>query len=242
MSEFVRSTEAPRPHIELSARVDPAKAIRRAQRNSRMVRFMSWAIVVICAVAIGSVGFIAYFDPFKRLPGKISVGHVGLSGTLVTMQSPKTIGMRPNGQPFELNSVSGTQDILKPDVVTLHSVSAKLGMDDSSTSTITAKEGVYNGKKEMIWLKGNVHIVNSAGYDMHMPTATVNIKSSALETKDPVLVVLNGGKVQADSMDIEDNGHKITFVGRVHSVVDSHISVDAAEAANGSQPQAEASQ
>jgi lipopolysaccharide export system protein LptC len=115
---------------------------------------------------------------------------------------------------------------LKPSVVELFGVDAKIGMDDSSSSKITAESGVYDSSKDMIWLKGNVHIVNDSGYDMRMPSAVVNVKSSALITNEPVVVLLNGGRVMADSMDIEDNGHKISFDGGVKSVVDSSISID----------------
>ncbi len=131
------------------------------------------------------------------------------------MAAPKMSGMRPNGQPFELRGVSGIQDILKPNVVELFAVDAKIGMDDSSTSKITAQSGIYDGSKNMIWLKGNVHIVNDSGYDMRMPSAFVNIKSSALITNEPVVMLLNGGRVIADRMDIEDDGHKISFDGDV---------------------------
>ncbi|MHB8884027.1 MAG: LPS export ABC transporter periplasmic protein LptC [Methylovirgula sp.] len=226
MTDLIRGTEAPRQRLDLMTRVDPRKAIRRARFHSLLVRHVRLGIVVLAGFAIISVAIIGIFDPFKRLPGNISVGHVGLKGSLVTMAAPKMAGMRPNGEPFELHSVSGVQDILKPDIVKLFGVHAKIVMDDSSTSRITADSGVYNSAKDMIWLKGNVHIINDSGYNMRMPSATVNIKSSALVTKEPVVVLLNGGRIDAASMDIEDNGHKISFAGDVKSVVDSRITAE----------------
>lgn len=236
MTDLTRGTQGSRRGLEL-ATVDPRRAIRRARLHSLLVRYVRLAMIVSSALAIGALGFIALFDPFKRLPGHISVGHVGMQGSEVTMAAPKMTGMRPNGEPFELRGVSGVQDVLKPSVVKLFGVDAKIVMDDSSTSKITAQSGVYDGSKDMIWLKGNVHIVNDSGYDMRMPSAIVNIKSSALISNDPVVVLLNGGRVIADRMDIEDDGHKITFDGDVKSVVDSSISVDE----DGSVGQAEAS-
>lgn len=238
MTDLTRATEASR-RLDLTTTVEPRKAIRRAKLHSLLVRHIRLAIVAICSFAIISVGIIAIFDPFKRLPGNISVGHIGLQGSLVTMTAPKTVGMRPNGEPFELRGVSGVQDILKPDIVTIFGVDAKIVMDDSSTSKITAQTGIYDSGKDMIWLKGNVRIINDSGYDMRMPSAWVNIKSSALVTKEPVRVLLNGGHVAADSMDIEDDGHKISFAGNVKSVVDSSISVS--EGDSGGAGEAEAS-
>lgn len=193
-----------------------------------MVRGIRWAIVISSTLAIVSVGYIALFDPFKKLPGDISVGHVGMQGSRVTMSSPKMTGMRPNGQPFELRGASGIQDILKPNLVQLFGVNARIGMDDSSTSKISAKSGIYDSDRDMIWLKGSVHIINDSGYDMWMPSAVVNVKSSALLTNEPVKMLLNGGQIFANGVDIEDDGHKITFNGNVKSVVDSAISVTGA--------------
>ena len=214
MTDLTRGTQGSRRGLDL-ATVDPRKAIRHARRHSLLVRLVRVGIIVSSVLAIASLAFIALFDPFKRLPGNISVGHVGMQGSRVTMAAPKMSGMRPNGQPFELRGVSGIQDILKPNVVELFTVDAKIGMDDSSTSKITAQSGIYDGSKNMIWLKGNVHIVNDSGYAMRMLSAVVNIKSSALITNEPVVMLLNGGRVIADRMDIEDDGHKISFDGDV---------------------------
>jgi len=191
-----------------------------------LVRGVRWGIVISSGFAIISVGIVAIFDPFKRLPGHISVGHIGVNGSVVTMTAPKMAGMRPNGEPFEMHSLSGVQDILNPDIVKLFGVNAKIVLDDASTSKISAVSAVYDSHKSMVWLKGNVHVVNDSGYDMRMPNAALNIKSSSLVTNEPVVVTLNGGRVIADSMDIENDGHKITFSGDVKSVIDDRITIN----------------
>jgi lipopolysaccharide export system protein LptC len=229
MTDLTPATQASRRGLDL-ATVDPRQAIRRARLHSVLVRHIRLAIIVSSSVAVISVAVIAFFDPFKRLPANISVGHVGLHGSRVTMDAPKMSGMRPNGQPFELHGVSGVQDILKPSVVELLGVDAKIVMDDSSASKITAQSGIYDSSKDMIWLKGNVHIVNDSGYDLHMPSAIMNIRSSALITNEPVIMLMNGGRVIAHHMDIEDDGHKISFDGDVKSIVDSSISADDGDA------------
>lgn len=225
MTDLTRDTRLSRRGLEL-ATVDPQKAIRHARIHSAFVRHIRLAIIVSSSLAIAGLGFIALFDPFKRLPHNISVGDVGMNGSQVTMAAPKMTGMRPNGQPFELHGVTGSQDILKPNVVQLSGVDAKIGMDDSSTSKITAQAGIYDSSKDMIWLKGNVHIVNDSGYDMRMPSAIVNIKSSVFSSNQPVIMLLNGGRVVANRMNIEDDGHKVSFDGNVKSVVDSDLTVD----------------
>jgi lipopolysaccharide export system protein LptC len=225
MTDLTRSPEASRGGLDLAA-ADPRQAIRRARFHSLLVRHVRLGIIISCSLAIGFVGVVAFFDPFKRIPANISIGHVGMQGSRVTMAAPKMTGRRPNGQPFEVTGESGIQDILTPSVMQLLGVDAKIGMDDSTMSKITAQSGIYDSSKDMIWLKGKVRIINNGGYDIHMPSATVNLKSSALVSNEPVIVVLNGGRVAADHMDIEDNGHKISFDGGVQSIVDSSIGID----------------
>lgn len=225
MTDLTRGSRISRRGLELGT-VDPQRAIRRARTHSLFVRHIRLAIIVSSSLAIVALGVIALFDPFKRLPKNVSVGEVGMNGSQVTMTAPKMIGMRPNGQPFELRGVSGIQDILKPNVVKLLGVDAKIGMDDWSTSKVTAQTGVYDSNKDVIWLRGNVHIINDSGYDMRMPSAIVNIKSSVFSTNQPVIMLLNGGRVIANRMNIEDDGHKVSFDGDVKSVVDSDINLD----------------
>jgi lipopolysaccharide export system protein LptC len=225
MTDFTRGNLPTHHRIDLQT-VDPGKAIRRARLHSALVKHVRTLIIISSGLAIASVAIIAFFDPFKRLPGKVSIAGVGMQGSRVTMKSPKMAGMRSNGRPFELEGVSGIQDVLKPNLIELSGVKAKIVMDDLTTSRITARDGLYDSSNDVISLKGNVHIINDSGYDVRMPSATVNVRSSSLITKEPVVVLLNGGRVVADRMDIEDDGHKISFDGDVHSTVDSSYSVD----------------
>jgi lipopolysaccharide export system protein LptC len=156
------------------------------------------------------------------------------------MKAPKMAGLRSNGRPFELQGISGIQDILKPNLIELYGVKAKIVMDDSTTSRITATDGLYDSSSDVISLKGHVHIINDSGYDLRMPSATVNVRSSSIITNEPVVVLLNGGRVVADRMDIEDDGHKISFDGDVHSTVDSTYTVDVGDGGGSDTGQAEA--
>ncbi len=225
MTDFTRENLPSHHRIDLQT-VDAGRAIRRARLHSALVRNVRLLIIVSSTLAVVSLAIIAFFDPFKRLPGHVTVGHVGMQGSKVTMKSPKMAGMRSNGRPFELEGLSGIQDILKPNLIELFGVKAKIVMDDMTTSRITAHDGLYDSSNDVISLKGNVHIINDSGYDVRMPSATVNVRSSSLVTNEPVVVLLNGGRVVADRMDIEDDGHKISFDGDVHSTVDSSYSVD----------------
>jgi len=199
------------------------RAVRIARLHSLFVRCLRHFIIIGCGVTVVALAVIVLFDPFRKLPRNLSVRSVGLEGTMVTLQAPKMKGFRQDGEPFELNGLSGTQDMLKPDIVNLVGVDAKLGMEDQTTAKITARAGIYDNSRDIIWLRDGVRIKNGdSGYEMRMNTARVDFKANSLATQEPVTVLLDGGStIKAASMVITDNGHKISFGGGVSSAINS---------------------
>jgi lipopolysaccharide export system protein LptC len=232
MTDLARVSSVPGRRLDLPVR-KTRRAIRVARLHSVFVRYLRQFIVFGCSLAVLGIGIVILFDPFKRLPHNLSIAQVGLQGSLVTLKTPKTTGFRADGRPFELEGVSGTQDLLNSHVVNLVGVNAKIGLDDATTARITAAKGIYDSNQDIVWLRNNVRIKNDiGGYDMHLMSATVDLNSSALITKEPVLVTMNNGStITANSMDIGDSGHKITFEGQVNSSIVAGDAGSAAEEA-----------
>jgi lipopolysaccharide export system protein LptC len=194
-------------------------AVRHARIHSARVRFLRFAILGSCSAAVLILGVIAFFDPFKRLPQNISIGGVGLEGTRVTIDTPKIVGHRKDGLPYDVRAATGYKDILKPDITELVVVDANVGMADGSMSRITSKTGVHDAAKESVFLKGAVKIKNPTGYELHLSTATMLFNAGSLITDDPVEVLLHANIITADRMEITDNGHKMSFIGHVKSII-----------------------
>lgn len=197
-------------------------AVRHARWHSLFVRYLRHMIIAGSALIVLGVGFFIVVNPLAKLQKTLSSSAVGLKGTIVTLSSPKMHGIRQNGQPFDLTGASGTQDILKPNVVTLAGVNAKVGLDDHTTAQITALTGTYDSSRDYVWLDRNVRIRNpDAGYDMFTSRIEIDFASGEMVTDTPVKLLLSGGSVvHADHMSVSDNGHKISFVGHVASIVD----------------------
>ena len=197
-------------------------AVRHARWHSIFVRYLRHFIIAGCTLVVLAVGFLIFLNPFRQLQKNLSSTAVGLQGTTVTLSTPKMRGVRQDGAPFELTGASGTQDILNPSVISLAGVDAKVGLDDRTMARITALSGVYDSTRDYVWLTHNVRIKNDdAGYDMLTQKAEIDFNSGKMVTDATVLLKLSGGSVvNADHMVISDNGHKISFLGDVHSVID----------------------
>jgi len=195
-------------------------ALLKAGRHSARVRFLRRVLIIGAALGSVTVGFLAFYDPFKHLPGNFSVDQVTLSGTTVTVTNPKLTGFRHDGRAYQVLADTGQQDILDSNVTDLTGVRIRLKMGDDSDLKVTAGSGRHDSLHDTMQLSGDVHVLNATGYEFFMQSMAMNFKSGEISTEEPAKLLLNGGKVEANKMHISDNGHKVTFEGSVKSVID----------------------
>jgi lipopolysaccharide export system protein LptC len=189
-----------------------------AGRHSGRVRFLRRGIVIFCSVTVGLGVIIVFFDPFSRL-AHLSIGGVGLQGTKITIDTPRLTGKRRNGMPYEVRAAQGIQDMTAPQIVELVRLDAKAQMTETAWVNLTANQGIYNSAKDELQLTGLVRIRSDAGYDMKTQSAMMELKTGLMKTTEPVKVVLKAGSIDADQMQIIDNGQQVVFEGNVHSVM-----------------------
>ncbi len=134
-----------------------------ARRHSRFVKFAKLAIPLGSLLAVALVVFYAYIDPFRNIPG-LTIGKIGVSGTQVTMESPKLNGFRNNSRPYEVTASAATQDILKPNFVELKDLRARIVTDDKGgAARLEAAFGVLNTEKEQMNLRQDVQGAHGCG-------------------------------------------------------------------------------
>lgn len=197
------------------------QAFRAAGRHTAQVKFLRRAIVVgtigLSVVILATV----VFNPFRHLPGSVSLAGVGIKGTTITMDSPKITGVQQGGGAYEIKARSGIQDITKPSLVELVGVDAKVGMADHTTTHILSKDGVFDNKADTMTLTGDVHIANTSGYVLNMKSALMKFREGIFVSHERLRVDITGGQVSADDMTISNNGHVILFRGNIASTFES---------------------
>ncbi|WP_395697449.1 hypothetical protein [Methylocella sp.] len=192
-----------------------------ARRHSLRVRILRWSIVAFCLAAAGSAAVYAVFDPFRRIPRNITIGQVKLDGTQITVDAPKIKGFQKDGRPYEITAASGHQDTTTPDRVELAGIDALIGMRDQTALKVTARHGAYDNLTDSLTLDGAPQIRNEkAGYAIFMKSAQMDFKTGGLVSPTPVKVLLKGGLIAADRMDIGGDG-MVSFIGGVRSTFDS---------------------
>lgn len=203
----------------------------KARRHSRHVRLLKVAIPVGSAVAVVLVLLVTIFNPFGRLPG-FSVGAISLSGTKVAMENPRLTGFRnKDGRPYEVTATAAFQDVRKPSMIELKDMRAKLTLDNGSgVAHLVSKAGLFDSGKEHLDLRDDIRITTDRGDEVLLQTASVDLKAGTMMSKDPVRITTPSGTVQADGVQVSDNGHTVVFTGRVRTQF-LRLAVDAPPAA-----------
>lgn len=190
-----------------------------ALRHSGRVRLLRRMIPVGALAVVAGVAFWAFYEPFKILPSNVSVGAVTMNGTKVTMELPKLSGFKKDNRPYQVTARWAEQDIKNPSIIGLREVKAKIALQDRSMADVEALSGIYNSQTETMSLKDDVHVQTETGYDVRMRSAEIEFKGGNVRTPDPVSVIFNGGTIDAQSLEMYDNGQKVIFNGRVRTVM-----------------------
>jgi lipopolysaccharide export system protein LptC len=196
-------------------RADPAK-FRAAVRHSRFVRLLRTAIPVSITCVFGFLIVAAYFNPFRvfaRLP--IDPGKVVLSGTRITMESPRVAGFTNDARPYEVTARAASQDITKPDIVDLSDIRAKVEMQDKVLVEMQANSGVYEQKMDRLTLNHEIVLTSSSGYAGHLREAVIDVKKGSIVSQSPVELKMLNGTLNANRLEVDDRGDVIRFGGGV---------------------------
>lgn len=195
---------------------DRRGAYRRAIRHSRRVRFLRRAIPVVVAAILCAVFLVRLLDPLNvlaRLPG--SVEGIVISGTRITMASPKLSGYTNDSRHYEMTAHAATQDVTKPNLVQLEGVDAKIDTDAQSSIRVTSQEGNFDRGSGMLTLRRDVRFISSSGYDMRLEEAYINTGTGELVSEKPVKLFTEQGTVRADRFEVENSGEVVRFIGGV---------------------------
>lgn len=188
-----------------------------AARHSRLVRLLRIAVPAVVAVAVAAILAISIFNPFRALMKQLplDVDNVVVSGTRITMESPHMSGFSPDQRPYEVWAKAATQDLLAPDRVELKTIRAKVMMEDRSTVTMDAREGLFDTKSQILDLRQDIFLQSSTGYEARLTQARVDIAKSAVSSDQPVDVKLLNGTLNANRLRIVDSGDVVRFEGGV---------------------------
>lgn len=204
-----------------------------ARRHSARVRLLKILIPIGSAVAAGLVVAVTVYNPFGKLAG-LTMGSMSISGTKVAMEGPRLTGFRSkDARPYEVTAIAAYQDIRKPNVIELKDMQARLTVDASGgNARLVSKMGVFDTTKEHLELSQDIRITTEKGDEVLMRSASVDFKAGTVLSTEPVKITTAQGVIEAEGVQVSENGRTISFTGRVRAQFDR--SVTGAPASTGS--------
>lgn len=196
------------------------RAFRGAARHSRRVRFLRRAVPVGIGVGLLAIGLTTFLNPLRfvyKLPNDL--GTLVVSGSKITMESPRLAGVTRDARAYEIQAKAAAQDLKNPSLVELKEIRAKVDMQDKSSVEMTAVDGNYDTKAEMLTLGQKIILSSSTGYQGILSEAIIDIKKGRIVSEKPVEVKMLQGTLNANRLEITDTGALIRFDGGVNMML-----------------------
>ena len=193
-----------------------------AARHSRIVRLLRIAVPAAVVVSLATIVLVSVFNPFRMLLPKLPVdmSNLVISGTKVTMESPHLAGYSTDRRPYEVWANTAVQDVTDPDHVELHTLRGKMLMEDQSTVTLEAVNGLMDTKQQLLTLHKDIYVHTTSGYDAWLSQAFVDMNKGTVTSDEHVDVKWADGKISADTMKVLGGGETVRFDGHVVMNID----------------------
>jgi lipopolysaccharide export system protein LptC len=193
-----------------------------AARHSRIVRVLRIAVPAAVILSMAAIVMVSIFNPFRMLLPKLplDMGNLVVSGTKITMESPHLAGYTPDRRPYEVWAKTATQDVTDPDHVDLKTLRAKVLMEDQSTVTLDALNGLMDTKQQLLDLHKDIYLQTSTGYEAWLSQAFVDMGKGTVTSDEHVDVKWADGTLSADKLKITGGGEVVRFDGHVVMNID----------------------
>lgn len=193
-----------------------------AARHSRIVRALRIAVPAAVILSMAAIVMVSIFNPFRMLLPKLplDMGNLVVSGTKITMESPHMSGYTPDRRPYEVWAKTATQDVTDPDHVELKTLRAKVLMEDQSTVTLDALNGLMDTKQQLLDLHKDIYLQTSTGYEAWLSQAFVDMGKGIVTSDEHVDVKWADGTLSADKLKITGGGEVVRFDGHVVMNID----------------------
>jgi lipopolysaccharide export system protein LptC len=189
------------------------RTFRAAVRHSRHVRLLRIGIpAVVVLTSIGWVGIPILLRPLSALSKlPVDLGSVVVSGTKIMMQQPRISGFTRENHRYDLTAQAAGQDLKNPDLVELQGIHATMEMQDDGSVRLTANNGLYNSKTEVLTLTGNVVVTTTNGQQALLSEAVVDTRAGNIISESAVYVKTPTATINANRMEVAEGGDLMRF-------------------------------
>lgn len=209
-------TTQPVRSSDMGGRVDAA--FHRAQRHSRRVRVLKFALPTVAALAVAAFVGVSWLSVPAGL--SVNIGDTAIENGRLVMAAPKLDGFTGDNRAYSMSATRAIQDLGNTARIDLEGIDAKLPFDDTNWVTVAAKSGMLDRGSNTLDLNSAVTVATDTGITAVLQSAKVDIARGDLDTADPVAITLDGARIEADSFQVRERGAVMIFENRVRMQID----------------------
>ena len=191
----------------------PTDQARKAVRRARLAKALSW---LAAALGLGFVlVFLAQAGLFTAmLPEEPEAPPPARADQITATQSTVT-GLDREKQPYEVKARRGWQDEKTPTLVHLEAPEGVFRRAAGTEYMISAETGLYDTEAKKLDLSGNVLLEQRDRFKARMDRANIVVEEKSLASDSPVAVTFGSSTINANGMQITDDGARILFLNGV---------------------------
>ncbi len=192
----------------------------RAAARSRMAPYISGAFALIVLLLAGIFLYQAGTFTNKPKPGDVP----SLPPDQVTVTDSTITGLDKQQKPYSISARTAVQDKEKPNFINLDEVTGATNRSNGDAITFQSRKGLYNSDVKTLDLETDVVIKSEGRFTARMDKAHVVVAEKRLTSNVPVAVELSTGTINANGVEITNDGNNILFLNGVKAHFESSSS------------------
>lgn len=200
---------------------DRAKGRSRAFRHSIMVRLLRVTLPLAGLAVIGVYGL----SVMKATGWGKGIPDLVLPSVVpdnIPMINPHYDGFTKDGGKYWFTAKTAHQDLKNLALITLDGITGEMTDAQKSITHMTAARGLFNNKTNILELYDAIDTAGDNGMKTHLTRATVKTKENIITSDEPVVVMMEAGTVNANTMVARQKVKEYTFVDKVRTFLKAH--------------------
>lgn len=199
---------------------DRTESRKSARRHSTAVRVLKIALP-LTAISIAGFFSMSIMKMSGWGDGLPSLAMPKIVPENLTMQNPHYEGFNKDGGRYWVKAANAQQDLKSLTLIKLNGISGELIDAKKLRTTLAAKRGTFDSKANVLELYDSIDVAGDAGMTAHLTRATVDTKENIITSREPVVVMMEAGKISANQMTARQKAKEYTFVDNVRTHINA---------------------
>jgi len=199
-----------------------------ARQNVKMSpfygRFVGTMRVLLPTVATGLLLLVLVWPQFEDQQRRFTLGPAKIDKNAaknLTMLNGRYAGMLEE-KPFTITATKAHQKNAADMEFSLLGPKVDIMMQNGSWAAITAQDGFYDHKKQILELSGGVNVFHDTGYEFRTKNAVVDLKAGDARGVDPIEGQGPLGNLKAEGFVLFYKTKRVIFTGRAKLTLFPH--------------------